>query len=119
MCIFFRYWRIERTKFRNCEKYEIFSNPRINERRNVNLIVLMQHLNFGRKYEAAAVAADISRLPSKSCLVRLAQMRDRNLAFLRRRGFNIQLFALRRREHGDIERKTSDVGRKIRERNLL
>ncbi|GFX01425.1 uncharacterized protein TNCV_1863991 [Trichonephila clavipes] len=34
----------------------------------------MQFLNFGRKYEAAAVTVDISRLPSKNCLVRQAQM---------------------------------------------
>ncbi|GFX99472.1 uncharacterized protein TNCV_1081161 [Trichonephila clavipes] len=34
----------------------------------------MQYLNFGRKYEAAAVTADISRLPGKNCLVRQAQM---------------------------------------------
>ncbi|GFX10524.1 uncharacterized protein TNCV_2583461 [Trichonephila clavipes] len=47
---------------------------RINERRNVNLIGLMQYLNFGRNYEAAAVTGDISRLPGKNCLVRQAQM---------------------------------------------
>ncbi|GFW91993.1 uncharacterized protein TNCV_2152731 [Trichonephila clavipes] len=35
---------------------------------------LMQYLNFGRKYEAAAVTGDISRLPGKNCLVRQAQM---------------------------------------------
>ncbi|GFX63328.1 uncharacterized protein TNCV_3619311 [Trichonephila clavipes] len=35
---------------------------------------LMQYLNFGRKYEAAAVTGDISRLPGKSCLVRQAHM---------------------------------------------
>ncbi|GFT65378.1 uncharacterized protein TNCV_1069271 [Trichonephila clavipes] len=34
----------------------------------------MQHLNFGRKYEAAAVTGDISRWPGKNCLVRQAQM---------------------------------------------
>ncbi|GFX73813.1 uncharacterized protein TNCV_4291291 [Trichonephila clavipes] len=33
---------------------------------------LMQYLNFGRKYETAAVTVDISRLPN--CLVRHAQM---------------------------------------------
>ncbi|GFU65778.1 uncharacterized protein TNCV_5059121 [Trichonephila clavipes] len=74
-CIFFRYWSIEQTKFRICEKYEIFSLIQIiNERRSVNLIGLMQYSNFGRKYEAAAVTVDISRLPSKSCLVRQGQM---------------------------------------------
>ncbi|GFV88997.1 uncharacterized protein TNCV_4911971 [Trichonephila clavipes] len=46
----------------------------INERRNVNLIGLMQYLNFRRKYEAAAVTDDISRLPGKNCLVRQAHM---------------------------------------------
>ncbi|GFY34278.1 BED-type domain-containing protein [Trichonephila clavipes] len=35
---------------------------------------LIQYLNFGRKYEAAAVTGDISRLPGKNCLVRQAQM---------------------------------------------
>ncbi|GFU97455.1 uncharacterized protein TNCV_1913101 [Trichonephila clavipes] len=34
----------------------------------------MQYLNFGRKYEAAAVTGDISRFPGKNCLVRQAQM---------------------------------------------
>ncbi|GFT80844.1 uncharacterized protein TNCV_2714741 [Trichonephila clavipes] len=34
----------------------------------------MQYLNFGRKYEAAAVTGDISRLPGKNCLVRQSQM---------------------------------------------
>ncbi|GFS97607.1 uncharacterized protein TNCV_4488441 [Trichonephila clavipes] len=53
-------------------KYSLIQ--RINERRNVNLIGLMQYLNFRRKYEAAAVTGDISRLPGKSCLVRQAQM---------------------------------------------
>ncbi|GFW06326.1 hypothetical protein TNCV_38001 [Trichonephila clavipes] len=38
-------------------------------RRNVNLIGLMQYLNFGRKYESAAVTGDISRLPDKNCLL--------------------------------------------------
>ncbi|GFV39902.1 hypothetical protein TNCV_1850391 [Trichonephila clavipes] len=84
-------------------KYSLIQ--RISERRNVNLIGLMQRLNFGRKYEAVAVTVDISRSPGKSCLVRQAQMRDRDNAFLRRRGINIQLFALRRRECGDFERK--------------
>ncbi|GFV47181.1 uncharacterized protein TNCV_4921341 [Trichonephila clavipes] len=35
---------------------------------------LMQYLNFGRKYEAAAVAGDISRLPGKNCVFRQSQM---------------------------------------------
>ncbi|GFW77924.1 uncharacterized protein TNCV_3911341 [Trichonephila clavipes] len=34
----------------------------------------MQYPNLGRKYDAAAVTIDISRLPSKNCLVRQAQM---------------------------------------------
>ncbi|GFT79858.1 uncharacterized protein TNCV_4597791 [Trichonephila clavipes] len=45
--------------------------------RNATLLAaegLMQYLNFGRKYEAAAVTGDISRLPGKNCLVRQAQM---------------------------------------------
>ncbi|GFU67639.1 uncharacterized protein TNCV_1643881 [Trichonephila clavipes] len=42
-------------------KYSLIQ--RINERRNVNLIELMQYLNFVRKYEAAAVTVDISQLP--------------------------------------------------------
>ncbi|GFW81183.1 uncharacterized protein TNCV_4805511 [Trichonephila clavipes] len=48
---------------------------RINERRNVNLIGLRQYL--GRKYEAAAVTVDISRILGKNCLVRQAQMTER------------------------------------------
>ncbi|GFX47820.1 BED-type domain-containing protein [Trichonephila clavipes] len=35
---------------------------------------LMQYLNFGRKYEAAAITGDILQLPGKNCLVRQAQM---------------------------------------------
>ncbi|GFS82335.1 uncharacterized protein TNCV_3340501 [Trichonephila clavipes] len=50
------------------KKYEIFTNSKN------SLIGLMQYLNFGRKYEAAAVTGDISLLPGKNCLVRQAQM---------------------------------------------
>ncbi|GFY24560.1 uncharacterized protein TNCV_1016061 [Trichonephila clavipes] len=78
----------------------------------------MQYLNFGRKYETAAFTVDISRLTSKNCLVSQAKMRDKDKAFLRRRGINIQLFALRRREHGDFERKIFDVGRKKLEKAI-
>ncbi|GFS51938.1 uncharacterized protein TNCV_2968611 [Trichonephila clavipes] len=106
----------QNSEFAKDMKYSLIQ--RINYRRNVNLIGLMQYLNFGRKYEAAEVTGDISRLPSKNCLVRQAQ-NDRDKAFLRRRGINIQLFTLRRREHRDFERKTYDIRRKIRERNLL
>ncbi|GFT15875.1 uncharacterized protein TNCV_3314621 [Trichonephila clavipes] len=58
-------------------KYSLIQ--RINERRNVNLIGLIQYLNFGRKYEAAAVTSDISRLNGKNCLVRQAQMIGKRL----------------------------------------
>ncbi|GFX78139.1 uncharacterized protein TNCV_5134871 [Trichonephila clavipes] len=78
----------------------------------------MQYLNFGRKYEAAAATVDISRLPRKIVsLDKSSNERDRDKAFLQRRGINIQLFALRSRKPGDFERKISDVGRKIRESN--
>ncbi|GFX06843.1 uncharacterized protein TNCV_1201581 [Trichonephila clavipes] len=56
-------------------KYSLIQ--RIYERCNVNLIGLMQYLDFGRKYEAAAVIGDISRLPGKNCLVRQAQIGTR------------------------------------------
>ncbi|GFX97888.1 uncharacterized protein TNCV_4905391 [Trichonephila clavipes] len=62
-------------------KYSLIQ--RIHERRNVNLIVLIQYLNFGRKDKAVAVTIDILRLPGKNCLVRQAQMRDRDKNFLR------------------------------------
>ncbi|GFU50246.1 hypothetical protein TNCV_300811 [Trichonephila clavipes] len=97
---------------------------RINECRNFNLIGLLQYRNFGRKYEAAAVNVNISRLPSKNCLVRQAQMRerererDRDKAFLRRRGINIELFALRR-EHGDFERKSLTLAEKLEKDDSL
>ncbi|GFX63522.1 putative transposable element [Trichonephila clavipes] len=57
-----------------------------------------QVVSLKRKYDVAAATVDISLLPGKDCLVRQAQMRerDRNKAFLRRRGINIQLFARRR-----------------------
>ncbi|PRD36606.1 UNVERIFIED_CONTAM: hypothetical protein NCL1_08161 [Trichonephila clavipes] len=48
-------------EFSKINKY--FLIQRINDRRNVNLVRLMQYLNVGRKYEAAAVIMDISRLP--------------------------------------------------------
>ncbi|GFV03882.1 uncharacterized protein TNCV_4694411 [Trichonephila clavipes] len=38
-------------------KYSLIQ--KINERRDVNLIGLMQYLNFGRKYQAAAVVVSI------------------------------------------------------------
>ncbi|GFX27899.1 uncharacterized protein TNCV_3083221 [Trichonephila clavipes] len=62
----------QNSEFAKNMKYSLIQ--RINDRRNVNLIGLMQYLNFGRKYEAAAVTGDISRLPGKNCLVRQAQM---------------------------------------------
>ncbi|GFX45188.1 uncharacterized protein TNCV_3432361 [Trichonephila clavipes] len=63
----------QNSEFAKNMKYSLIQ--RINERRNVNLRGLMQYLNFGRKYEAAAVTGDISRrLPGKKCLVRQAQM---------------------------------------------
>ncbi|GFV15889.1 BED-type domain-containing protein [Trichonephila clavipes] len=62
----------QNSEFAKNMKYSLIQ--RINERRNVNLIGLMQYLNFGRKYEAAAVTGDISRLSGKNCLVRQAQM---------------------------------------------
>ncbi|GFX71066.1 uncharacterized protein TNCV_3648311 [Trichonephila clavipes] len=62
----------QNSEFAKNMKYSLIQ--RINERRNVNLIGLMQYLNFGRKYEAAAVTGDISRLPGKNCLVRQTQM---------------------------------------------
>ncbi|GFY10140.1 hypothetical protein TNCV_360071 [Trichonephila clavipes] len=61
----------------------------------------MQYL--GRKYGATAVTMDISRLSSKNCLVRQAQMIGTRL-FCEEEEF-IQL----RREYGDFERKTSDT----------
>ncbi|GFW98920.1 BED-type domain-containing protein [Trichonephila clavipes] len=48
----------QNSEFAKNMKYSLIQ--RINERRNVNLIGLMQYLNFGRKYEAAAVTGDIS-----------------------------------------------------------
>ncbi|GFX51695.1 uncharacterized protein TNCV_5013981 [Trichonephila clavipes] len=62
----------QNSEFTKNMKYSLIQ--RINERRNVNLIGLMQYLNIGRKFEAAAVTGDISRLPGKNCLVRQAQM---------------------------------------------
>ncbi|GFX19514.1 uncharacterized protein TNCV_2074231 [Trichonephila clavipes] len=53
----------QNSEFAKNMKYTLIQ--RIDERRNVNLIGLMRYLNFGRKYEAAAVTDDISRLPEK------------------------------------------------------
>ncbi|GFT53265.1 BED-type domain-containing protein [Trichonephila clavipes] len=48
----------QNSEFAKNMKYSLIQ--RINEIHNVNLIGLMQYLNFGRKYEAAAVTGDIS-----------------------------------------------------------
>ncbi|GFU59318.1 uncharacterized protein TNCV_4198391 [Trichonephila clavipes] len=48
----------QNSEFAKNMKYSLIL--RINERRNVNLLGLMQYLNFGRKHEAAAVTVDIS-----------------------------------------------------------
>ncbi|GFV91600.1 uncharacterized protein TNCV_770661 [Trichonephila clavipes] len=62
----------QNSEFAKNMKYSLIQ--RINERRSFNLIGLREYLNFGRKYEAAAVTGDISRMPGKNCLVRQAQM---------------------------------------------
>ena len=47
---------------------------RINERRNVNLVALMQYLNFGRKYNAEATTdEDFSCFPSKNSVIKQAK----------------------------------------------
>ncbi|GFX51806.1 hypothetical protein TNCV_5015081 [Trichonephila clavipes] len=68
------------------------------------------------KCEAAAATVNISRLLRKNRLVRQSQMRDRDKAFLRGRGINIQLFALRRRDHGDFEKKPLTLDEKLKKR---
>ncbi|GFT87716.1 uncharacterized protein TNCV_4000721 [Trichonephila clavipes] len=67
----------QNSQFAKNIKYSLIHTQRINESRIVNLIGIMPYLNFGRKYEEAAVTVDISRLPVKICLVRQAQMRER------------------------------------------
>ncbi|GFX88416.1 hypothetical protein TNCV_2278841 [Trichonephila clavipes] len=76
-----------------------------------------------RKYEAAAVTVDISRFPDKNCLVRQAQMREREIG--------TRLFcegdeSISNSSHSEEEsieilneKPLRDVGRKIREGNLL
>ncbi|GBO29174.1 hypothetical protein AVEN_187920-1 [Araneus ventricosus] len=44
------------------------------ERLNVSLLGLMEYLNFGRKYDAAAIAVDLSRLPNKNSLIQQAEI---------------------------------------------
>ncbi|GFW99337.1 uncharacterized protein TNCV_3981611 [Trichonephila clavipes] len=51
----------QNSEFAKHMKYSVIQ--RINERCYVNLIGLMQYLNFGRKYEAAAVTVNIWQLP--------------------------------------------------------
>ncbi|GFX46374.1 uncharacterized protein TNCV_238361 [Trichonephila clavipes] len=60
----------QNSEFAKNLKYSLIQ--RINERRNLNLIGLMQYMKFARKYEAAAVTVDISRLPGKNYFVRQA-----------------------------------------------
>ncbi|GFV98052.1 uncharacterized protein TNCV_4448121 [Trichonephila clavipes] len=104
----------QNSEFAKNMKYSLIQ--RMNERRNVNLIGLMQYLNFGRKYESAAVTGDISRLPGKNCLVRQAQMIGTRL-------FCEEEESIYNSSHSeesiDFERKTSDIRRKIRESYLL
>ena len=46
---------------------------RINERRNVNLVALMQYLNFGRKYAGATTDEDHSHFPNKNSVIKQAK----------------------------------------------
>ncbi|GFV70965.1 uncharacterized protein TNCV_2355091 [Trichonephila clavipes] len=81
----------QNSEFAKNMKYSLIQ--RINEKRNVHLIGLMQYLNFGRKYEAVAVTVDISRLPGKNCFVRQAQMREiETRLFCEERGIYIQQY---------------------------
>ncbi|GFT33124.1 uncharacterized protein TNCV_1264851 [Trichonephila clavipes] len=73
----------------------------------------MQYLNFGRKYEAAAVTVDISRLPGKNYLVRQAQMRERGIRFFLEEEESISNSFLQRREHEDFERKPLMLDEKL------
>ena len=41
----------------------------MNERRNVCLVGLMQYLNFGLKYDVAAVTGDLFRFLSKKSVI--------------------------------------------------
>ncbi|GBN99176.1 hypothetical protein AVEN_145142-1 [Araneus ventricosus] len=47
---------------------------RISERRNVSFVGFMQYLNFGRKYDAAPVIVDLSRLPNRNSLIQQAKI---------------------------------------------
>ncbi|GBM43007.1 hypothetical protein AVEN_88608-1 [Araneus ventricosus] len=47
---------------------------KISERHNVSLVGLMQYLNFGRKYDAAAFTVDLSRLPNKNSLIQQSKI---------------------------------------------
>ncbi|GBL92344.1 hypothetical protein AVEN_35872-1 [Araneus ventricosus] len=47
---------------------------RISKREYVSLVELMPYLNFGRKYDAAAVTVDFSRLPNKNALIQQAKI---------------------------------------------
>ncbi|GFV98994.1 uncharacterized protein TNCV_3390571 [Trichonephila clavipes] len=102
------------SEFAKNMKYSLIQ--RINERRNVNLVGLMQYLNFGRKYEAAAVTGDISRLPGKNCLVRQAQMIGTRLFCEEEESISNSSHS---EESIEILKEKSDIRRKIRESNLL
>ncbi|GBL93311.1 hypothetical protein AVEN_219452-1 [Araneus ventricosus] len=66
--ICFYYWRVEPTKV----KWP--SIQRISERRYVSLVGLMQYLNIGRKYDAAAVTFDLPHLPNNISFIQQAKI---------------------------------------------
>ncbi|GBL69888.1 hypothetical protein AVEN_114084-1 [Araneus ventricosus] len=68
----------------------------------------MQYVKFGRKYDAAAVTADLSCLPNKNSLIQQAKIIMARL-LLRGRRITVQLFVLKRRDHGNFGREIFNV----------
>ncbi|GBN57459.1 hypothetical protein AVEN_85664-1 [Araneus ventricosus] len=89
---------------------------RISGRHNVSFVGFMQYLNFGRKYDAAAVIVDLSRLPNETSLFQQAKI---IMIRLRVKRITVHLFGLRRKVHGNFGREIFNIARKIRKIDTL
>ncbi|GFY10074.1 hypothetical protein TNCV_1946191 [Trichonephila clavipes] len=68
----------------------------------------------GKRFDTADEVKEVQDwLSSQAADVYEISPNDKNKAFPQRRGINIQLFAPRRREHRDIERKPLTLNEKL------
>ena len=63
----------------------------------------MQRLNFGRKYDEAKIIDDFSHFPNKPSVIELTESIMKRV-FPQGIRITVELFALRRTEHGNFGR---------------